>query len=243
MSDIHSNVLVFHSPSGGAGQTAVSAHVAIGLARSGRNVVLLELLTPSAAAPYLAAADAPDPLPVPVALGSLSAVADQAQDRLWHVALDGDSSEGRGELRRLVSGNASRGLWVVIDLPRHLDARRDLGIEPDLEVCVLRADPAVLVDPDRLAGLDPAVRLVLNQIDQRRPISLAIDRVLGALLDDRLVARIHYDEAVPESLASCSSVFDFAPGSSAAGTFYELVNLMIASERSEQPIVASRTVE
>ncbi len=219
MTDVHPNVLVFHSPSGGAGQTAISAHVAIGLARAGRNVILVELQTPSAAAPYLATAESVEAHPVPVALGSLSALTVQAQDRLWHVALDADGSEGRSELQRLLSGNASRGLWIVIDMPRHLDARRDLGIEPRLEVCVLRADPAVLVDKERLADIDPAVRLVLNQIDHRRPISLAIDRVLGTLLDNRLLARIHYDEAVAESLASCSSVFDFAPASSAAELF------------------------
>jgi cellulose biosynthesis protein BcsQ len=243
MSEARPHLLTFTSTHGGTGQTALAAHVALGLARSGHRVLLVELQAPSAAGHYLQGLERTPGAAVPVGFGSIGADAINVAPDLWHVSIDSHRQKSLQGVAELSRRSASRNLWVVIDLPRHLDAREDIGVHPDLEFVVLRADPASLADKARLQGLSNQARVVLNQIDHRRPVSRDIDRVLCTLFADRLAARIHYDEAVAEALARCSNVFDSAPGSRAAAAFTELVDQVIATQETVTPIVASRSGE
>jgi hypothetical protein len=84
------------------------------------------------------------------------------------------------------------------------------------------------------------MQIVLNQIDPRRPISQDIDRLLSTLLPDRIAARVHYDEALPEALGQQRNLYDAAPASLAAGALMDLVSRIVATERPATPIVASQ---
>lgn len=241
MSEERPHLLTFTSIQGGSGQTALAAHVALGLARSGHTVLLVELQLPTAAGRYLEGLERTPGAAVPLGFGSIGADAINVAPNLWHAIIDGHRQQSLQSVADLSRRSASRNLYIVIDLPRHLDARKDIGIQPDIEFLVLRADPASLTNSLRLQNLGEHERIVLNQIDHRRPVSRDIDRVVCALFADRLAARIHYDEAVAEALARLTNVYDSAPGSRAAGAFTEMVDLVIATQEPVSALVASRS--
>lgn len=232
------HLLVFRSSHGGSGQTTLSAHVALGLARSGRQVLMVEEGLPGMARHYLQQ-HAPAQPGSPGAPGSPgsngSRLVESVAPNLAYAAVPELTADVLASLAAEDHGRQSS--WIVADTSRFAAA----DLDADLEVHVLRADPASLVSDALLGDAASAARFVLNQVDHRRPVSRDIDYVLGTLLGDRLLCRVHHDEALPEALARGSNVFDSAPTSRAAAALTELVDLVIAEEAQPKSIVASRS--
>jgi hypothetical protein len=207
-------VLVFGSVRAGTGKTALAAHVALRLARSGRRVLLIDLERPHPAQQYLCCAVAAASTPAAAPIRRFGEEARQVAPDLWLAELDGAPSSAARVLAPLLKRAASLDAWVVIDLPCDVDVRRDLAIEPAVELLVLRADASALANLERLLDR-PDVEVVLNQIDPGILISRNVERMLTALLGERLLARVPCDRALMEPLARETKFHDASPSGAA----------------------------
>lgn len=237
------------SANGGVGKTALTAHLASVIARRGEPVLALDFdpnnlvglhfgLTP----------DNHDGL-------ALRAVSGEAWQDAAFRSTDGVSFLPFGELnerqraafsdelgkdprwlcRRLEVVNMPHNAITLIDTPRLPSLYSQQAVcTADLIITVVAADascyaklPAVQRKLTDMGRIEQAFYLV-NFADAARRLHNDITSVMRLDLGDRLLPYfIHHDEAVPESLASNSSLVDYAPHSQAAHDLQGLASWLI----------------
>jgi len=78
---------------------------------------------------------------------------------------------------------------------------------------------------------------IVNQVDQSRQLSRDVATMLRASFGDRIIGRIHQDQAISEALAFGQSVFQYAPHSEGARDIMACANWisgrLAASDREE----------
>jgi hypothetical protein len=234
-------VLVLGSPRGGTGKTAVAACVAGWLARSGHRVLLVDLARSHPARQYLACTVAAATTQAVAPIRSFGEEARPVAPNLWLAEFDGARPSAPRLLAPLLNRAASLDAWVVVDPPSHIDVRRDLAVEPDIELLVLRADASALANLERLLDR-PEVEVVLNQIDMGLAVSRDVERMLTALLGERLLARVPCDRALGEASGRQTNPFDAVPLGGAAEALATLADLLAARVEQRARANAARAV-
>ncbi|KPH58689.1 cellulose synthase operon protein YhjQ/BcsQ [Novosphingobium aerophilum] len=209
-------MIVCHGPKGGAGNTFVAAHLAMGLSAQGAEVTVLTLaprdsmplhfgLSPATSLPALTA-----PADEAVLVGGINL-------RSWRRASeDLDFVPMLGDLGYLQPG---KDRVLVVDVPSG-DTRvaRRLIEHACAHVCTINAQPDTLAMLPQVfgeAGVEGLARtaFVINALDETRRLGRHGAAFIRELAGPRLIGRIRLDEAVPEAMAMLQPLSRYAPAS------------------------------
>ncbi len=221
-------VIAVVSRVGGSGRTTVTAALACAFARRGHPVLALDL-DPAGLLPlHLGATESPDSglhSSLLDAAGATALNAIQNSDGIrilsfgksehpsTQAVLHEHPSRLRDVLRRMSLQNDT---VVLIDTPRQPSVYAEQAqAAADLSVQLWRADVASYA---QLAATQPTpdrTLHVINQMDPTRRLQSDLHALLRARLGSRLLAPIHRDEALCESVAANQNPFEYAPRSRA----------------------------
>ncbi|TJY64931.1 cellulose synthase operon protein YhjQ [Sinimarinibacterium sp. CAU 1509] len=239
-------VIAMVSCLGGSGRTTLTAALASAFARRGRPVLALDL-DPADLLPTYLGATAPHDSGLHASLvdtsgaTALNAIQNSDGIRILSVGntafpsapaiLREHPSRLRDILRRL---GLQDDTVVLIDTPRQPSVYADQAqAAADLSVQLWRADvasyarlAATLPTPDRTLHL-------INQMDPTRRLQSDLHALLRARLGSQLLAPIHRDEALCESIAANQNPFEYAPRSRA------IMDLEMLAERLLQALTST----
>lgn len=235
------NVLSVVSAKGGVGKSTVAANVAVALHELGHPVLAVDLDPQNGLRFHFSfesgvgnglAHFGGDP----AALGSLIeatpsgvalipyGVCDEAQRLSFESHLVRNPAWLAGALSRLGLANNA---VVVLDTPPGPSAYMTQALTAaNLALAVSLPDAGSYVTLPQLRSLFESYCLgrpgfldygfVINQVDQGRQLSRDVAAMLRASFGERIVGRIHQDQAISEALAFGQSVFQYAPQSEGA---------------------------
>ncbi|SDA28309.1 cellulose synthase operon protein YhjQ/BcsQ [Sphingomonas sp. NFR15] len=221
-------IVLFHSPKGGVGTSAVAANLALVLAERGVFVTAVDLTGQGALA---------------LCLGDSSGVIDRSRQA------EGDAAMIVAGVRVMAPGADRTAAEIVAAIQSHEDEDGDGVVIVDigsgdrhaldlllplaaLRLCVLTPDPAALaalplVYRDVQATRDDRTFFLLNRVDDRLRLGRDIATMLRGLLGDRLLGTIRRDEAVGEALAMLETLASFAPASAALADFRAIAGRLV----------------
>ncbi|GFE72726.1 MULTISPECIES: cellulose synthase operon protein YhjQ/BcsQ [Novosphingobium] len=209
-------MIVCHGPKGGAGNTFVAAHLAMGLSAQGADVTVVSVaardtlplhfgLSPATSLPAITA-----PADEAVLVGGINL-------RSWRrAAEDLDFVPMLGELGYFQPGKER---VLVVDVPSgETRLARRLIEHACAHVCTITAQPdtlALLPQVFGEAGAEGLARtaFVINALDETRRLGRHGAAFIRELAGSRLIGRIRLDEAVPEAIATLQTLGRYAPAS------------------------------
>lgn len=226
-------LIIVHSPKGGVGTTTMVANLASWLARGGRPVLAVDLSPHDSLSLHLQR----DLAPADPRQGANDGPA-TGQVRLATRAGGLGIEQLLQEAERAAQGDA----LVLVDIPAgETGMLHRLAPRAIIHLCVLAADAgSVAMLPglmnDRSGPADaPRLHYVLNRMDDRRSVAREVHRVVRLAVMEDLVAVVRSDEALNESLAALTSIYDHAPASAAAADIAALADRIAASLTVRQP--------
>lgn len=238
------------STAGGAGRTTLTAALAVLMARRNRPVAALDLDPQNMLGAHLGL----DTF-APAGLGQ--AIAEHARPwsgNTWRnaegvlFAPHGETTPAERaayEARLAVEPRWLADALALIDFPRHGVALVDTARIPslqaeqavraaDLVLCVTAPEPAACATLARRFGslrdLGKTVKVVVNRLNPAREMQRDALALLRAAVGDalELAHRVHFDAAVPDSLARGGWIFDDVPHSQASHDLHGLANWLDA---------------
>lgn len=209
-------VIVCHGPKGGSGATFLSAHIAMALGETGRDVAAVSFSRHDTLGLHFG-------LPPALTLPDLAVPADEAVvangvdlRRCTKAPRDGDFLTMLRELGWL---DATDERLMVLDVPSNeTDFAQRLIAEATLHVCPLRTLPdSLALLPQVLDEARGSRRstFVLTALDETRRLSRHGAAFARELLGDRILGRVRLDESVPEAIAMLQPLAKYAPSSAA----------------------------
>ena len=214
-------IVAIRSNKGGSGRTSLTALLAYALARAGREVAVLDLDRQDALRLHCGeVSDAPPPLAgrdlqLTSANGGFARV---AQDAAACALLMGGGASAAQTAPRLLARWLGTPAILLVDMPAVEDAvAASVGDLAGLHLRLCLPDAgslAQLSDPSRDTAFPRSV-FVLNQADQRRPLTESARAFLRHVVGARFAGQVRRDEAVPEAVAALRPLPDYAPQSAA----------------------------
>jgi MinD-like ATPase involved in chromosome partitioning or flagellar assembly len=215
-------LIVCHSPKGGAGTSFVAAQLALRFAAAGSRVSLLDCGDTLSGALCLGLA----PARVPPIDGEAVTREDVSYRRCG-------SAETIGSMLAPLCELDPDGM-LIVDLPAHASATA-LSLAPfaHLSLCVLGATPdCIAMAPAILREAAPTGaerRVVVNAIDELRPLARDAYGLLQTLFGPALIGRIRRDAAVEEAQAMLVPLARHSSGSAALADIMRLAEAVEAA--------------